>query len=48
MPLEEIESELGESELGILGKRIDTESVFNTYPLQSCPFCPYFLLHFSL
>lgn len=49
MPLEEIESELGESELGILGKCIDTENAFNTYSLQSCPFCPYFsLLHFSL
>lgn len=40
MLLGEIESELGENELGILGKCIDTESTFNTYSLQSFPFCP--------
>lgn len=44
--LEEIE--LWESELGILGKCIDTESASHRYSLQPCPFCPYFVIFFSV
>lgn len=44
--LEEIE--LRESELGILGKCIDAESDSHAYSLQPCPFCPYFVVLFSV
>lgn len=44
--LEEIE--LQESELGILGRCIYTESSSHTYSLQPCPFCPYFVVFFSV
>lgn len=37
-----------ESELGILGKCIDTESASHAYSLQSCPFCPYFVVFLSV